>query len=146
MLGTPEPFFDVEGAVLDPRGAEMFEKPTLLLLHGGPGMDLSPFRPAFAALAETAQVIYLDHRGQGRSDRGTPADWTLERLRAPSATISSPVAGFVRCTQSCPIEVGDVSLSTKSSTTPLPTVDGHGFSLWANAAAVVLDIMRTRST
>ena len=80
MLGTTEPFFDVEGAVRDPRGAEMFEKPMLLSLHGGPEMDHSPFRPAFAALAETAQVIYIDRRRrQGRSDRGTPADWTLER-------------------------------------------------------------------
>jgi proline iminopeptidase len=56
-------FFDVEGTFLDPRGLEMFEKPTLLLLHGGPGMDHSLLRPAFAALADAAQVIYLDHRG-----------------------------------------------------------------------------------
>ena len=60
-------FFDVEGASLAPSGPEMRSKPTLLLLHGGPGMDHSLFRPAFSALADVAQVVYLDHRGQGRS-------------------------------------------------------------------------------
>src|SRR4051812_1973795 len=32
-------FFDVEGAKLVPDGVTMREKPTLLLLHGGPGFD-----------------------------------------------------------------------------------------------------------
>ncbi len=68
-------FFDVEGAGLAPRGPDMREKPTLLLLHGGPGMDHSLFRPAFSELADVAQLVYLDHRGQGRSDKGTPAEW-----------------------------------------------------------------------
>ncbi len=31
-------FFDVEGAKLVPDGPVMREKPTLLLLHGGPGI------------------------------------------------------------------------------------------------------------
>jgi len=31
-------FFDVEGAKLVPEGSTMREKPTLLLLHGGPGV------------------------------------------------------------------------------------------------------------
>ena len=34
-------FFDVEGAKLVPDGPSMREKPTLLLLHGGPGFDHS---------------------------------------------------------------------------------------------------------
>jgi hypothetical protein len=34
-------FFDVEGASLVPDGSTMREKPTLVLLHGGPGMDRS---------------------------------------------------------------------------------------------------------
>ena len=37
----------------------MRERPTLLLLHGGPGSDHSVFRPFAAALAGFAQVIYL---------------------------------------------------------------------------------------
>lgn len=70
-------YFDVEGAGLVPDGPGMREKPTLLLLHGGPGMDHSTYKPGFSQLADIAQVIYLDHRGNGRSDRGPREAWTL---------------------------------------------------------------------
>jgi len=70
-------FFDVEGAGLVPAGPTMREKPTLLLLHGGPGLDHSIYKPAMSALADVAQVVYLDHRGNGRSEPGPPASWTL---------------------------------------------------------------------
>jgi pimeloyl-ACP methyl ester carboxylesterase len=70
-------FFDVEGAKLIPDGPAMREKPTLLLLHGGPGFDHSIYRPAYSALADIAQVIYLDHRGNGRSEDGPPESWSL---------------------------------------------------------------------
>jgi proline iminopeptidase len=70
-------FFDVEGACLVPDGPRMREKPTLLLLHGGPGFDHSIYRPAYTSLAQCVQVIYLDHRGNGRSDRGPRERWTL---------------------------------------------------------------------
>lgn len=70
-------FFDVEGAKLVPDGPAMREKPTLILLHGGPGADHSTFRPAYSALADIAQIIYLDHRGNGRSDDGTRESWNL---------------------------------------------------------------------
>src|SRR4051812_15666934 len=61
-------YFDVEGAGLVPDGPRMREKPTLLLLHGGPGFDHTIYKPAFSQLAVIAQVIYLDHRGNGRSE------------------------------------------------------------------------------
>jgi proline iminopeptidase len=70
-------FFDVEGAKLVPDGPSLREKPTLILLHGGPGFDHSIYKPAYSALADVAQVIYLDHRGNGRSEDGPQADWTL---------------------------------------------------------------------
>lgn len=70
-------FFDVEGAKLVPDGPAMREKPTLLLLHGGPGFDHSTFKPIYSALADVAQVVYLDHRGNGRSDAGPQEMWTL---------------------------------------------------------------------
>ena len=34
-------FFDVEGAKLQPEGPRVKEVPAILLLHGGPGLDLS---------------------------------------------------------------------------------------------------------
>jgi len=70
-------FFDVEGGKLVPDGPAMREKPTLLLLHGGPGFDHSIYRPAYSTLADIAQVIYLDHRGNGRSEDGPPESWSL---------------------------------------------------------------------
>ena len=70
-------FFDVEGASLVPDGRHMREKPTLLLLHGGPGLDHSLYKPAFSTLADIAQVVFLDHRGNGRSDPGPSESWTL---------------------------------------------------------------------
>ena len=41
-------YFDVEGAGLVPDGAGLREKPTLVLLHGGPGFDHALFKPAFS--------------------------------------------------------------------------------------------------
>jgi pimeloyl-ACP methyl ester carboxylesterase len=71
-------FFDVDGAKLVPDGPRLREKPTLILLHGGPGFDHSTYKPAFAAaLADVAQIVYLDHRGQGRSERGASEHWNL---------------------------------------------------------------------
>jgi proline iminopeptidase len=70
-------FFDVEGAGLVPDGPAMRAKPTLLLLHGGPGFDHSIYKPAFSALSDIAQVVFLDHRGNGRSDAGPREHWTL---------------------------------------------------------------------
>jgi pimeloyl-ACP methyl ester carboxylesterase len=71
-------WFDVEGLGLVPDGDTMVARPTLLLLHGGPGMDHASFKPAFSVLADMGQIVYLDHRGQGRSDRRTPDEWYLD--------------------------------------------------------------------
>ena len=41
-------WFDVEGTALVPDGPAMRERPTLVLLHGGPGsFDHSYFKPDF---------------------------------------------------------------------------------------------------
>lgn len=73
-------FFDVEGAKYVADGPLLRERPTLLLLHGGPGYDHSTFKPAFSELTDVAQLVYLDHRGGGRSDRSTPERWNLARF------------------------------------------------------------------
>ena len=46
----------------------MREKPTLLLLHGGPGLDHSIYKPAFSGLSDVAQVVFY-----GASFGGTVA-------------------------------------------------------------------------
>ncbi|WP_206289967.1 alpha/beta fold hydrolase [Methylobacterium sp. DB0501] len=70
-------FVDVENAGLVPAGGAMREKATLLLLHGGPGFDHSGFKPWFSGLSDVAQVVYYDHRGNGRSEDGDRSAWTL---------------------------------------------------------------------
>jgi pimeloyl-ACP methyl ester carboxylesterase len=72
-------WFDVDGPALVPDGPQMRERPTVVLLHGGPGsFDHSYFKPDFARLAQAAQVVYLDLRGHGRSEWGDPASWSFE--------------------------------------------------------------------
>jgi pimeloyl-ACP methyl ester carboxylesterase len=72
-------WFDAEGVALVPDGPAMRERPTVVLLHGGPGsFDHSYFKPDFSRLADVAQVVYLDLPGHGRSEWGKPADWSFE--------------------------------------------------------------------
>ena len=49
-----------------------------LVIHGGPGGDHSGFKPSFSPLAARMQLVYFDHRGQGRSAAGDPATYTLD--------------------------------------------------------------------
>ncbi|PCI52756.1 MAG: hypothetical protein COB36_14510 [Alphaproteobacteria bacterium] len=72
-------FFDIEGSLLTPNDASMKKKPTLILLHGGPGWDHSVFRPHFNRLTDIAQIIYLDQRGHGRSKKTDPREWSLQK-------------------------------------------------------------------
>jgi pimeloyl-ACP methyl ester carboxylesterase len=72
-------WFDVESPAVVPDGREMRERPTVVLLHGGPGsFDHSYFKPDFAPMSAAAQVIYLDLRGHGRSEWGDPASFGFE--------------------------------------------------------------------
>ncbi len=71
-------YIDIEGCGLVPDGPRMREKPTLILLHGGPGYDHSSFKPLFSQLADVAQIVYVDHRGHGHSDRRPAEEWTLD--------------------------------------------------------------------
>ena len=78
QLDTARIFFDTVGPKLQPEGPDMVERPTLLVLHGGPGFDHSTLRPHFDRYADAFQVVYLDHRGCGRST-GAPETHTLDQ-------------------------------------------------------------------
>ncbi len=71
-------FFDVEGAGLIADRDQMRQKPVAFLLHGGPGADHSAYKPTFSVLSDPLQLVYLDHRGQGRSARGDQTTYTLD--------------------------------------------------------------------
>lgn len=72
-------FFDIDGAGLVADGPCLQAKPVVFLLHGGPGGDHAPFKGALDGLREQAQLVYLDHRGSGRSDPCDAATCTLEQ-------------------------------------------------------------------
>ncbi len=71
-------FFDVEGVGWRKDGAKLVEKPVCFVLHGGPGGTHLGFKPHFSQLAEAAQVIYIDNRGSGLSNRGPQETYSLE--------------------------------------------------------------------
>src|SRR5438552_3469184 len=50
----------------------------LIVLHGGPGLDHSMFRPYLDPLGDGYRLLYVDERGQGRSQRVDPATLSLE--------------------------------------------------------------------
>lgn len=61
---------------------EMGEGHPILMLHGGPGLDHTQYRPWLDPLAERFRIIYVDLRSQGRSDLTDPATWSIERMAA----------------------------------------------------------------
>jgi proline iminopeptidase len=77
LRGT-EIYFDVEGMGLVPEGNMMRERPVAMVIHGGPGSDHTGFKPGFTPLAQRMQLVYFDHRGQGRSAKGDPATYNLD--------------------------------------------------------------------
>ena len=53
----------------------------LVALHGGPGLDGSVWFPGIDRIADQGyRVLAPDHRGNGRSDGGDPARWTVPQM------------------------------------------------------------------
>lgn len=73
-------FFDIEGGGYVPEGPTVVEKPTLVLLHGGPGCDHSYFKPWLLPLTDQVQLLLVDHRGNGRSGRVDERTYTIEQM------------------------------------------------------------------
>ncbi len=71
-------YFDIAGMGLVPAGAVMHERPVVVCLHGGPGFDHSMLKPYLTTLSDVAQLVFVDHRGNGRSDTSTPEHWNLD--------------------------------------------------------------------
>jgi pimeloyl-ACP methyl ester carboxylesterase len=72
-------FVDFDGPGLVPEGPSMRERPTIILLHPGPGFDHSVWKVYLGpALATIAQVVYVDLRGHGRSDPIADEDLRLD--------------------------------------------------------------------
>jgi proline iminopeptidase len=57
--------------------------PGLIVLHGGPGLDHTEFGDHLDELGDEFNVILVDQRAQGRSDRDPPREsWTIAQMAA----------------------------------------------------------------
>ena len=68
-------------------GASVFVLPVgaeggypLFVMHGGPGLDHTEMSPWLDSLGDTFRLLYMDLRGQGRSQRVDPATLSLTRF------------------------------------------------------------------
>ena len=131
-VGGQRIFFDTVGSGLAPDKDRMREKPVLIILHGGPGFDHSGLRPGFDAFADIAQVIYLDHRGNGRSVPSDPSTWTLAQWGDDIAAFCA-VLGITR-----PIVLGQSfgGMVAQSYATRHP---GHAGALILSSTAARMD-------
>ncbi len=71
-------YFDVEGAGSVPDGPLMRQKPVCFVLHGGPGVDHTGYKPYLTPLSDLMQLVYIDNRGSGLSAEGPQSTYTLE--------------------------------------------------------------------
>lgn len=86
-VGGIDLYFDVAGPELVADAGRLVGRPVIVALHGGPGFDHGYLKPALAPLSQWAQVVFLDLRGQGRSQKADAATVTLD-------TMADDVAGF----------------------------------------------------
>lgn len=77
IRGT-EIYFDVTGTQIGVKGNQLYEKPVLFLIHGGPGGNHIHFKHDSIKLQEYAQLIFIDQRGCGFSKKDKKSNYTLE--------------------------------------------------------------------
>ena len=86
-INGTELWFDVDGSALVPDGDAMRERPVVVALHGGPGLDHAYLKPDLGRLVAAAQLVYLDLRGQGRSGRPPLATCTAVQMADDVAAV-----------------------------------------------------------
>jgi len=80
MVDGVKIFVDIDGASLRANGPSLDSFPTMILIHGGPGVnDHSGYKSTHDVLKNIAQLLYVDLRGNGRSDSGESSSWNLEQ-------------------------------------------------------------------
>ncbi len=77
-IRNTEIYFDITGMQLAPEKNDFIERPVLFLLHGGPGGDHLRFKQHSLELQDIAQLVFIDHRGCGRSKKTKQKEYTLE--------------------------------------------------------------------
>lgn len=141
-------FVDIDGAGWVPGAQGLEQRPTIVFLHGGPGLDHSGFKLTLGPLADVAQLVMYDHRGQGRSDPRPATEWNLDTLAddvvrlCAALDIHRPVVfghsfgGFVaqRYLGRHPGHAGKVILSSTAARTDIPRIVARFEALGGPAA------------
>ena len=107
------------------------ERPVLVAVHGGPGLDHLTVKSALGPLAEDFQVLYFDLRSHGRSEHSSAEFWNLRiwaddlqrlcdslGLRKP-VVLGSSFGGYVALTYAAlfPDHPGGVILASTTGAT-----------------------------
>jgi len=77
-IGDVSLYFEVIGREWARVGDALVRRPTVVSLHGGPGVDGAKLRERVAPLANAACFVVPDQRGHGASDMGAPETWNLK--------------------------------------------------------------------
>lgn len=78
-IGDVKLYYEIYGNELELTDEGIHEKPTLVVYHGGPGIDHT-FEVEFSReCAPFSQVILVDHRGNGRSIDENSEHWNLNQ-------------------------------------------------------------------
>lgn len=64
----------------------------ILVLHGGPGLDHTQFRPWLDPLAKRFRLFYVDQRSQGRSGPADESTWTLKQMAADVSALAEALS------------------------------------------------------
>ena len=76
-LGDVSLWFDVSGPSIVAQGETTVQRPVVVAVHGGPGLDHMTVKPFLGPLEQHVQVVYYDLRGHGRSDRSSAEFWNF---------------------------------------------------------------------
>ena len=82
--------------LVEVNGVELFVErdgagPALLVMHGGLGVDHTLYRRSLAGLVEHGEVVFYDHRGNGRSGHPPLPTLTIEQLADDAAALIETV-------------------------------------------------------
>ncbi|MCK4607995.1 MAG: alpha/beta hydrolase [Gammaproteobacteria bacterium] len=79
-IGDVKIYYEIYGSEYKLLKNSTLKKPTIIAIHGGPGVDHNFYdTPFWADAAEFAQVILIDQRGNGRSIDKSPEHWNLKQ-------------------------------------------------------------------
>lgn len=94
-IGDVRLYVDVDGPEFAFADGHYVRRPVIILLHGGPGPDHRSLKLWAEPLTDTAQLVYVDQRGHGLSDRSVPDRWTIDNWADDVARLVE-VLGFER--------------------------------------------------